>query len=40
MIPETLDPPEHRPYRELLRPFFEHSAVAALTPQLARSRRQ
>ncbi|HEY9092543.1 cytochrome P450 [Parasphingorhabdus sp.] len=30
MIPESLDPPEHRPYRQLLRPFFESKAIAPL----------
>lgn len=30
MIPEMLDPPEHRPYRQLLRPFFESKAIAPL----------
>ncbi len=30
MIPESLDPPEHRAYRQLLRPFFEGSAIAPL----------
>lgn len=30
MIPESLDPPDHRPYRQLLRPFFESKAIAPL----------
>ena len=30
MIPESLDPPEHRPYRQLLRPFFESKAIQPL----------
>jgi cytochrome P450 len=30
MIPEMLDPPEHRPYRQMLRPFFESKAIAPL----------
>lgn len=30
MIPEMLDPPEHRPYRQLLRPFFESKAIEPL----------
>ncbi|ALC12916.1 cytochrome P450 [Sphingopyxis sp. 113P3] len=30
MIPESLDPPEHRRYRQLLRPFFESKAIAPL----------
>ncbi len=30
MIPESLDPPEHRPFRQLLRPFFEGKAIAPL----------
>lgn len=30
MIPESLDPPEHRPYRQLLRPFFESKAIEPL----------
>lgn len=34
MIPETLDPPEHRPYRELLRPYFEDKAIAPLAPRI------
>lgn len=28
MIPESLDPPEHRKYRQFLRPWFESSAIA------------
>jgi cytochrome P450 len=34
MIPESLDPPEHRPYRQLLRPFFEGKAIAPLEPRI------
>lgn len=34
MIPESLDPPEHRPYRQLLRPFFESKAIAPLEPRI------
>lgn len=34
MIPESLDPPEHRPYRQLLRPFFESKAIAPLQPRI------
>lgn len=30
MIPEMLDPPEHRAYRQMLRPFFESKAIAPL----------
>src|SRR5688572_20345623 len=30
MIPEMLDPPEHRAYRQVLRPFFESKAIAPL----------
>src|SRR5690606_8565526 len=30
MIPESLDPPDHRRYRQLLRPFFESKAIAPL----------
>lgn len=30
MIPESLDPPEHRAYRQLLRPYFESKAIAPL----------
>jgi cytochrome P450 len=28
MIPESLDPPEHRKYRQFLRPWFESGAIA------------
>jgi cytochrome P450 len=28
MIPESLDPPEHRKYRQFLRPWFESNAIA------------
>lgn len=34
MIPESLDPPEHRPYRQLLRPIFEGKAIAPLEPRI------
>lgn len=34
MIPEMLDPPEHRPYRQLLRPFFESKAIAPLSDRI------
>jgi len=34
MIPESLDPPEHRAYRQLLRPFFEKTAIAPLAPRI------
>lgn len=30
MIPESLDPPEHRAYRQLLRPYFESKAIEPL----------
>lgn len=30
VIPTTLDPPEHRPFRQLLRPFFESKAIEPL----------
>lgn len=29
-IPLSLDPPEHRPYRQMMRPFFEKKAIAPL----------
>lgn len=35
MIPESLDPPEHRAYRQLLRPYFEKAAIAPLEPRVA-----
>lgn len=35
MIPESLDPPEHRPYRQLLRPFFESKAIEPLEARVA-----
>jgi cytochrome P450 len=35
LIPESLDPPEHRPFRQLLRPFFESKAIAPLEPRIA-----
>jgi cytochrome P450 len=34
MIPESLDPPEHRAYRQLLRPWFESKAIAPLEPKI------
>lgn len=34
MIPESLDPPEHRPYRQMLRPFFESKAIAPLESRI------
>lgn len=34
MIPESLDPPEHRAYRQLLRPFFESKAIDPLEPRI------
>jgi cytochrome P450 len=34
MIPESLDPPEHRSYRQLLRPFFEPKAIAVFEPRI------
>jgi len=34
MIPESLDPPEHRPYRQLLRPYFESNAIEPLEPRI------
>jgi cytochrome P450 len=30
MIPEMLDPPDHRPFRQLLRPLFESKAIEPL----------
>lgn len=33
-IPLSLDPPEHRPYRQLLRPFFEKKAMAPLEERI------
>ncbi|KQZ62316.1 hypothetical protein ASD67_12250 [Sphingopyxis sp. Root1497] len=35
MIPEMLDPPEHRPYRQMLRPFFESKAIEPLEPRVS-----
>ncbi len=35
MIPEMLDPPEHRPYRQMLRPFFESKAIEPLEDRVA-----
>src|ERR1700741_3688653 len=34
MIPETLDPPDQRRYRELLQPYFEYGAIAQLAPRI------
>lgn len=34
MIPESLDPPDHRRYRELLQPYFEERAIAPLAPRI------
>ncbi|WP_404478632.1 cytochrome P450 [Novosphingobium sp. BL-52-GroH] len=34
MIPLTLDPPEHLPYRKLLQPFFDDQAVRAMAPKV------
>ena len=34
MIPESLDPPEHRAYRQLLRPWFESKAIEPLGPRI------
>lgn len=34
MIPESLDPPEHRAYRQMLRPWFESKAIAPLEPRI------
>ena len=34
MIPESLDPPEHRAYRQLLRPWFESKAIEPLAPRI------
>lgn len=33
-IPLSLDPPDHRPYRQLLRPFFEKKAIAPLEERI------
>lgn len=35
MIPEMLDPPEHRPWRQMLRPFFESKAIEPLEARIA-----
>lgn len=35
MIPIMLDPPEHRAYRQLLRPWFESKAIEHLEPRIA-----
>lgn len=34
LIPEMLDPPEHRPYRQMLRPFFESKAIEPLEARI------
>ena len=34
MIPLSLDPPDHRPYRELLQPFFDDAAMRTLAPRV------
>lgn len=34
MIPESLDPPEHRAYRQLLRPFFDSKAIEPLSARI------
>ena len=34
MLPIMLDPPEHRAYRQMLRPFFETKAIAPLQPRI------
>ncbi|MEZ5709219.1 MAG: cytochrome P450 [Blastomonas sp.] len=34
MIPEMLDPPEHREYRNHLRPYFESKAIKPLEPRI------
>lgn len=34
MIPESLDPPEHRAYRQLLRPYFDSKAIAPLEARI------
>lgn len=33
-IPLSLDPPEHRPYRQMMRPFFEKKAIAPLQERI------
>jgi len=33
-IPLSLDPPEHRPYRQMMRPFFEKKAIAPLEKRI------
>jgi cytochrome P450 len=35
MIPESLDPPEHRKYRQFLRPWFEARAIAPRETRIA-----
>jgi cytochrome P450 len=35
MIPESLDPPVHQPYRQLLKPLFEAEAVDAMAGPIA-----
>lgn len=34
MLPIMLDPPEHRVYRQMLRPYFESKAIAPLQPRI------
>ena len=36
MIPLSLDPPEHKRYRQFLRPWFESSAIARREPDVER----
>ncbi len=33
-IPLSLDPPEHRPYRQMMRPFFEKKAITPLQDRI------
>ena len=34
LIPESLDPPEHRRYRDMLHPYFSDKAIAPLAPRI------
>lgn len=34
MIPESLDPPEHKQFRQMLRPFFESKAIMPLAKRI------
>lgn len=34
LIPESLDPPEHREYRQLLHPYFHSTAIGGLEPRI------